>query len=360
MNFDFKGFINSFVKNRELVGIRYYVGQIKPEENNQKSQYLHRLQQILFSKIKEAGFYIVRGKLKKSGDIYLEKGVDVRIGIDLVEGSYEDRYDTAILVTSDADLTPAIEMVTRKNRKVEVVGFHHKRVYSLMQNASVYYSLKREELRKYCPNTMYKVAVLASTRGTNFQSLIEAKKSGVLKDNVDLSCLIVNKSDCGAVEKAKSAGIPHYFVNPMGKTREEFDAEVMQILEKHQIDLVVLGGYMRIISPIMVRKYRDRIINIHPSLLPKYAGGMNLDVHKAVIDAKEKESGMTIHLINENVDEGPIVLQKVCPVLPNDTPDTLRDRVQALEKEWYPKVVQMFADEKVGVMGNKVSILNNL
>lgn len=191
---------------------------------------------------------------------------------------------------------------------------------------------------------MFKVAILASTRGTNFQSLIDAKKSGILKDNVELSCLIVNKSDCGAIEKAKNTGIPHYFVNPAGKTREEFDAEVMGILEEHQIDLIVLGGYMRIIGAPMVKKYRNRIINIHPSLLPKYAGGMNLDVHKAVIEAKEKETGMTIHFINENVDEGPIVFQKSCPVLPNDTPGTLRNRVQALEKEWYPKAVQMFAD----------------
>ena len=170
--------------------------------------------------------------------------------------------------------------------------------------------------------------------------------SGVLKDNVELSCLIVNKLECGAVDKAESAGIATYFIDPKGKTREEFDAEVMKILESHQIDLIVLGGYMRIIGTPMVKKYENRIINIHPSLLPKYAGGMNLDVHQAVIDAGEKETGMTIHLINENVDEGPIVLQKSCEVLPDDTTENLRDRVQGLEKEWYPKVVQMFADGK--------------
>lgn len=151
MNFNFKSFVDSFVKNRELVGVRYYVGQVRPEEGNEKSQELHRLQQILFSKLKEASFYIVRGKLKKAGNIYVEKGVDVRIGIDLVEGNYEDRYDTAILITSDADLTPAVEMVTRKNKKVEVVGFDHKYVFSLMKNASVYYSLKKEDLQKCCP-----------------------------------------------------------------------------------------------------------------------------------------------------------------------------------------------------------------
>ena len=202
---------------------------------------------------------------------------------------------------------------------------------------------------------MYNVAVMASTRGTNFQSLIDAKKSGDLK-NVNLCCLIVNKKDCGAVEKARSAGIPSFFIDPAGKTREQFDAEAMQILGKFHTDLIVLGGYMRIISSPLVQKYRNRIINIHPSLLPKFAGGMNMDVHKAVIDAGEKETGMTIHLIDENVDTGPIVLQKKCEVESSDTPDTLRDKVQKLEKEWYPKVVQMFADGKIDIDGRNVTI----
>ncbi len=204
---------------------------------------------------------------------------------------------------------------------------------------------------------MYKVAVMASTRGTNFQSLIDAKKFGALKNNVELSCLIADKLDCGAIDKAEKAGIPAYFINPKEKkTREEFDEAAMKILESHQVDLIVLGGYMRIISDLMVQKYENRIINIHPSLLPKYGGGMNLDVHQAVLDANDTETGMTIHLINENVDEGPIVLQKSCEVKPGDNKEVLRDRVQGLEKEWYPKVVQMFADGKVEVLENKVKI----
>ena len=194
---------------------------------------------------------------------------------------------------------------------------------------------------------MFNVAVLASTRGTNFQSLIDAKNSGVIKGNVEICCLITNKADCGALEKAKTAGIPSHFIDPTGKTREQFDAEVMSILDEYDTNLIVLGGYMRIISAPMVDKYRNRIINIHPSLLPKFSGGMNMDVHKAVIDAGEKETGMTIHLIDENVDTGPIVLQKKCAVDSSDTPETLRDKVQKLEKEWYPKVVQMFADGKM-------------
>lgn len=204
-------------------------------------------------------------------------------------------------------------------------------------------------------NTMYEVAVLASTNGTNFQSLLDAQQSGILKDNVQICCLIANK-ECGAIEKAKSANIPNHIISQNGKTREEFDGEVMEILDEYQPDLLVLGGYMRIVSNVMVERYRNRIINIHPSLLPKYGGGMDVSVHQAVIDAGETETGMTIHLIDEGVDTGPIVLQKSCSVDPSDTPETLKDKVQALEKEWYPKVVQMFADGKVKVENNQVNI----
>ena len=102
----------------------------------------------------------------------------------------------------------------------------------------------------------------------------------------------------------------------------------------------------------MVNKYQNRIINIHPSLLPKFGGGMNMDVHRAVLDAGEKETGMTIHLIDEGVDTGPIVFQKSCPVDPSDTLESLKDKVQNLEKEWYPKVIQMFADGKIKIEGS--------
>ena len=141
---------------------------------------------------------------------------------------------------------------------------------------------------------MYKVAVLSSTGGTNFQSLIDAQKSQILSGNVELCCLITNRPGCGAVEKAKAAGIEIYAVEVQGKTREEFDEEVVEILDQYQVDLVVLGGYMRIVSKPMVEQYRNKIINIHPSLLPKFSGGMNMDVHRAVIESGEKETGMTI------------------------------------------------------------------
>ncbi len=188
---------------------------------------------------------------------------------------------------------------------------------------------------------MFKIAILSSTRGTNLQSFIDAKKAGKLED-IEISCVISNKLDCGAVDKGMKAGIPTFAIDATGKNRVEFDIEVMKLLEKFNIDLVVLGGYMRLIGSEMIQKYDRKIINIHPSLLPKYPG-MDLDVHRAVINAKEKESGITIHFVDEEMDHGEIILQKSVSVKPTDSPAKLKAKVQTLEKKWYPKVVQNFA-----------------
>ena len=193
---------------------------------------------------------------------------------------------------------------------------------------------------------MYKIAILSSTGGTNFQSILDAQKSGIIKNNVEICCFITNKADCGALQKAVHVGISNYIIDSTGKNREEFDREVVKILEKHQPDLIVLGGYMRIIGEKMVGKYRNKIINIHPSLLPKHPG-MDLSVHQEVLDDGDTETGMTIHYIDEGVDTGEIVLQKTCPVISGDTAEILKNRVQVLEKEWYPKVIQMFADGEI-------------
>lgn len=193
---------------------------------------------------------------------------------------------------------------------------------------------------------MYKIAVLSSTNGTNFQSILDAKARGELAD-IEIECLITNKADCGAAQKARDNGIKVYFFDAKVLTPEAYEQSVLDTLKYFEVDLVVCGGYMKIIGPETVKEFKNRIINIHPSLLPKYSGGMNLDVHKAVIDAGEKESGMTIHIVTDKVDEGPILVQKSVEVAPDDTPETLKDKVQALEKEWYPKVIQQFVDGEV-------------
>jgi len=192
---------------------------------------------------------------------------------------------------------------------------------------------------------MYKIAVLSSTNGTNFQSILDAKARGELAD-VEICCLITNKADCGAAQKARDAKIKVYFFDSRQTTREVFDKAVMDTLDYFEVDLVVLGGYMRIIGKEMVQRYKNKIINIHPSLLPKHPG-MDLSVHQAVLDDGDEETGMTIHFVDEGMDTGEIILQKSAPVEAGDTVGSLKEKVQALEKEWYPKVIQMFADDEI-------------
>lgn len=190
-----------------------------------------------------------------------------------------------------------------------------------------------------------RIAVLASTRGTDLQAIIDEIKAGTLK-NVEIACVVSNVKNCYALERAHSHGIKTYFIDSKEKSRIEFDREMATTLKNEKVDLIVLAGYMRILTPYFVGEFKGKIINVHPALLPKF-GGKNFfgkNVYEAVLAAHETETGMTIHFVEENVDSGKIILQKTCPVLPNDTSETLKDRVQALEKEWYPKVIQMFAD----------------
>ncbi len=191
---------------------------------------------------------------------------------------------------------------------------------------------------------MFKIAVLASTKGTDLQAIIDEIKAGKMP-GIELSAVISNKENCYAMQRAKEQGFKTFFVNPKNKTREEFDFEIGDILEREKIDLIVLVGYMRILTPAFVRKFPKRIINVHPALIPKFCGPkfFGSNVHEAVLTAGEKETGMTIHYVDEGVDTGEIILQKTCPVSPDDTPETLKTKVQALEKKWYPEVVRKIA-----------------
>ncbi|MBN2306886.1 phosphoribosylglycinamide formyltransferase [Candidatus Peregrinibacteria bacterium] len=191
----------------------------------------------------------------------------------------------------------------------------------------------------------YKIAILSSTNGTNLQSFIDARDRGEL-EGIEICCLITDKAMCGAAEKARAAGIKVYFIDPKPVSRETYDQSVADTLTFFDVDLVVLGGYMKILGAPVLDKFKGRILNVHPSLLPKFAGGMNLDVHQAVLDAGETESGMTIHQVTEVLDGGEIVLQKKVAVSPDDTAESLKGKVQALEKEWYPKVVKALAEGK--------------
>ena len=191
---------------------------------------------------------------------------------------------------------------------------------------------------------MFKIAVLASTNGTDLQAIIDEMKAGKMP-GVELAIVASNKENCYALERAKEQGYKTVFIDPKNKTRQEFDQQMATILENEKVDLVVLVGYMRILSSEFVRKFKNKIINVHPALIPKYCGPQffGTSVHEAVLKAGEKETGMTIHYVDEGVDTGKIILQKTCPVDPNDTPETLKKKVQALEKKWYPEVIRNLA-----------------
>jgi len=195
--------------------------------------------------------------------------------------------------------------------------------------------------------------VLSSSRGTTFQSVIDAMKKGELT----ATCLglVTDRPDRGCIEKAKTAGLPLKIVERVpDEPREAFDRRVQEAivaLGGGKDTVIAAMGWMFIFSPWFIAERKSRIINVHPALLPKHGGkGMyGHHVHDAVLAAKEKESGVSIHLMDEGVDTGPVLLQKTCPVLPGDTSATLQQRVQELEKEWYPRVLQMIESGEISL-----------
>ncbi len=195
---------------------------------------------------------------------------------------------------------------------------------------------------------MLKIGVLASTKGTDLQAIIDEMKAGKMP-GIELAVVVSNKKNAYALERARTQGYPAVFVDPKGETPEEYDADLAEVLKEYGVDLVVLVGYMRILTPQFVRRFPRRIINVHPALMPKFSGKgfYGANVHEEVLKAGEKETGCTIHFVDEGVDTGEIIVQKTVAVEPEDTPETLKEKVQALEKKWYPEVIRWFAERKV-------------
>lgn len=188
------------------------------------------------------------------------------------------------------------------------------------------------------PGGKIRVGILGSTRGSALRPIVEAWKHGQLDSQPVV--VVSNRRNAPILEYAREVGIDCAAVSPKGLDREQFDAKVTAELQKHRVDLVLMIGYMRIVSPPFVRRWRGRLLNIHPSLLPKHGGLMDLDVHRSVLAAGDSESGCTLHLAEEEVDAGRIVLQKRCPVRPNDTAATLKERVQKLEAETFLELLR--------------------
>jgi phosphoribosylglycinamide formyltransferase-1 len=182
-----------------------------------------------------------------------------------------------------------------------------------------------------------KVGVLGSTRGSSLQGVLDAIAADTL--DVEIVLVVSDKPAAPILERAARYGIRALFLDPAGLTREAYDQQVSEALRVAGAELVLLVGYMRILSATFVNSWRGRLLNVHPSLLPAFAGLMNLKVHEAVLAAGVSETGCTIHQVTEVVDGGPIVLQKRCPVLPGDTAEILRSRVQALEQAAFVEVL---------------------
>ena len=186
-----------------------------------------------------------------------------------------------------------------------------------------------------------RVGVLGSTRGTALQGVLDALASGSLPD-VELALVVSDKRSAGILDRAENAEVDSIFLDPAGLKREIFDAEVTRAFEEVGVDLILMIGYMRIVSRGFIEDWRGRLLNVHPSLLPAFGGLMNRRVHEAVLASGVHETGCTIHQVTEEVDAGPILLHLRCPVLEDDTVESLKDRVQALEQRAFVEVLRQW------------------
>lgn len=192
------------------------------------------------------------------------------------------------------------------------------------------------------------IAFFASHGGSNFQSIVENIQSGEIKANASL--LITNNSDCFAIQRAINLNIPYVHISSLlFDTAEKFQSQLLAILKEYKIDLIVLAGYMRKIPLSIIKQYPNRILNIHPALLPKFGGqGMyGMNVHNAVFDAKEKETGATVHLVNEEYDQGKILKQQKILIDKDDTPETIAEKVLQIEHKLYSQTIKEIANNMI-------------
>lgn len=199
---------------------------------------------------------------------------------------------------------------------------------------------------------MKNIAVLISGHGTNLQSIIDHIKKGKLKCN--LAVVISNKTDACGLKRAKKAKVPAYFIDYKDIPREEHEKRIIKILKKYKVDLVVLAGYMRILTPNFIRQYKNRIINIHPALLPSFPG---TDGYGDTFNYGCKVGGCTVHFVDEGVDTGPIIIQKTNEIREDDTLESFKERGLKIEHQALPEAIRLFCEGRLRVEGRKVKIL---
>lgn len=198
------------------------------------------------------------------------------------------------------------------------------------------------------------IGVLISGSGTNLQAIIDAIQRGELSATIQL--VISNRAEAYGIERAQRCGIPTEVIpHKTFSSREAFEAELISNLQKHGVELVVLAGFMRLLSPFFIRTFPQRIMNIHPALLPAFPG---VHARKQALVRGVRIAGATVHFVDEEVDHGPIIVQAAVPVYPDDTEETLSARILVQEHRIYPQAIQLYAEDRLQIHGNKVVILN--
>lgn len=200
---------------------------------------------------------------------------------------------------------------------------------------------------------MLRIGVLASGRGSNLQSIINNIQEGKIKASIKI--VISDKKNAQALDRADNYDIKSVFVNPAKySSRMNFEKELLEMLNNQGVELILLAGFMRILSPFFIKKYRGKIMNIHPSLLPSFPG---LHPQRQALDYGVKVSGCTVHFVDEGMDTGPIILQAAVPVKRGDTEETLAARILEKEHIIYPEAVRLYAERLLEVKGRTVKIL---
>jgi phosphoribosylglycinamide formyltransferase-1 len=195
-----------------------------------------------------------------------------------------------------------------------------------------------------------RIGVLLSGRGSNFEALAESVASGRIP-NAEIAIVISNRDGAPGIDRAKSRDVATHVIPSKGLERELYDRQVVAVLNEHKVDLVCLAGYMRLLSPYFVAAFPNRILNIHPSLLPSFPG---LESQRQALEYGVKFAGCTVHLVDENLDAGPIVLQSVVPVEDNDTEDALSARILQEEHRIYSEAVRIVLEGRYKIEGRRV------
>jgi len=202
---------------------------------------------------------------------------------------------------------------------------------------------------------LIKIGAIASGSGSNFEAIVKATEDGILKNKAKVVVLICNKAGAFCMEHARQHNIPYFLIesDKYKGTREEFDKKMVKLLKKYSCDLIVLVGYMKLVSQYFLSQFNENVMNIHPALLPSFKG---MHAQRDAVEYGVKVSGCTVHFVDQHSDHGPIIIQKCIPAYDNDTEDTLGARILKWEHKIFPKAIELYCDGRLKVKGRIVRI----